>query len=190
MNPEKDILRAQFKKLRAELPEAERQRRSRLIADLVSEFVTQRPELKHYHLFFPIAKQQEIDTFWIKEFLEQHGLEIYTSRLKPNSNEMDTLKLKSGTGFYLGDWGIPVPDQFEISNSSQVEVIFVPLLVVDQKGNRIGFGKGFYDVYMQKLDAEVLKVGLSFFEPIANIPREPHDIQLDYCITPEKCITF
>ena len=73
---------------------------------------------------------------------------------------------------------------------SKIEVVFVPLLAYDKSGNRVGFGKGFYDSYLSKLKPEVIKIGLSFYPPEETIQPQTHDVPLDYCITPEKVFTF
>jgi 5-formyltetrahydrofolate cyclo-ligase len=66
-----------------------------------------------------------------------------------------------------------------------------PLLVADHQGHRLGYGGGFYDRYLSNPDIKALKAGLSFFEPIDEIPKsEPHDIPLDVLITPEKVYEF
>jgi 5-formyltetrahydrofolate cyclo-ligase len=62
-------------------------------------------------------------------------------------------------------------------------LILIPLLAYDTRGYRLGYGKGYYDKYLSEMDPQVLKVGLSFFEPVDRIPEEPHDIPLDLCIT-------
>ena len=64
-------------------------------------------------------------------------------------------------------------------------------MAFDGKGNRIGYGKGFYDEFLKNCSKDTLKIGLSFFEAEAAIDGiEPHDIPLDYCVTPEKIYTF
>jgi len=58
-------------------------------------------------------------------------------------------------------------------------------------GNRVGYGKGFYDEFLKDCSNDTIKIGLSFFEAEATIDGiESHDISLDYCITPQKVYTF
>ena len=72
----------------------------------------------------------------------------------------------------------------------KLDVIFVPLLAYDEKGNRIGYGKGFYDRFLANCKPDTLFVGLSFFPPEKNISVEETDVPLHYCITPEKILSF
>ena len=91
----------------------------------------------------------------------------------------------------LNSRNIPEPENgIEISNK-QIEVVFIPLLAFDNLGNRIGYGKGFYDAFLKNCPRTTLKIGLSFFEAQGSlIESETHDIPLDYCITPNKIYTF
>jgi 5-formyltetrahydrofolate cyclo-ligase len=54
--------------------------------------------------------------------------------------------------------GIEVPD-------AKIDVVFVPLLAYDKQGNRVGYGKGFYDNFLSKCKPETIKIGLSFYPP-------------------------
>ncbi|WP_192347728.1 5-formyltetrahydrofolate cyclo-ligase [Algoriphagus sp. Y33] len=190
MSLDKHQLRIFYKGLRAALTEEELEKKSLQITCRVMAFLSKREELKHFHLFFPIPRHREINTYPIKAYLENRGSTIYTSRVGADTLFLETLLLKPYTKFQLDKWGIPVPEDFELVSSKSIQVVFVPLLAFDQYGNRIGFGKGYYDVFLDSLDHSVLKIGLSFFSAESGIPSELHDIPLDYCITPENIITF
>ncbi|PZX53287.1 5-formyltetrahydrofolate cyclo-ligase [Algoriphagus chordae] len=190
MSLEKNQLRTFYKSLRAALTDEELERKSLEIRDNVIAFLSERKELTHFHLFFPIPKQREVNTYPIKNYLENKGCAIYTSRVGSDSLALQTLFLKHDTEFQFDSWGIPVPLDFDLVNNESIQAVFVPLLAFDQKGNRIGFGKGYYDVFLASLDPSVLKIGLSFFSPEVSIPSELHDVPLDYCITTESVIIF
>jgi len=69
--------------------------------------------------------------------------------------------------------------------------VFIPLLVFDKKGHRIGYGKGFYDRFLASCNPNTIKIGLSFFEIESDlIPVYKGDIPLDYCVTPKKIHAF
>ncbi|MEZ0130689.1 5-formyltetrahydrofolate cyclo-ligase, partial [Flavobacterium sp. LBUM151] len=58
-------------------------------------------------------------------------------------------------------------------------------------GNRIGYGKGFYDKFLAECKPETIKIGLSFFEAVNQIDDVfESDVKLDYCVTPLKIYTF
>ena len=89
------------------------------------------------------------------------------------------------------EYGIPEPINGIQINSEIIDVVFVPLLAYDNKGNRVGYGKGFYDRFLENLGSKTIKIGLSFFPPellITNIDEK--DIKLDYCVSPEKIFNF
>jgi 5-formyltetrahydrofolate cyclo-ligase len=104
--------------------------------------------------------------------------------------EMDTFLLSPETIFKESKMGIPIPLDGEKVEPDCIQVVLVPLLVVDKEGNRIGYGKGYYDIFLKKLDPTVIKVGLNYFLPEEKIPSETHDVPLDFCITPKKLFTF
>ena len=75
--------------------------------------------------------------------------------------------------------------------SQKIEVVFVPLLALDLKGHRVGYGKGFYDKFLSECTADAIKIGLSFVEAEEIISDVfANDIPLNYCVTPEKTYTF
>ena len=104
--------------------------------------------------------------------------------------EMQTVRLKPSTIFEEDALGIPIPKEEEYSDRSRIQLVLVPLLAYDIQGNRVGYGKGYYDKFLNGLKEDVLKVGLSYFPPEEMIQNEAHDIRLDYCITPQSFYSF
>ena len=73
----------------------------------------------------------------------------------------------------------------------KIDVVFVPLLAFDSKGHRVGYGKGFYDRFLNECRKDVITVGLSFFEAEDEfIEANETDVPLDYCVTPLKVYSF
>ena len=61
----------------------------------------------------------------------------------------------------------------------------------DKIGNRVGYGKGFYDNFLVNCKPEVIKIGLSFFNPVYKISGvHTNDIPLDFCVNPKEIINF
>lgn len=183
-------LRTVFRKKRADLTKNEIEVLSIQINLQVQNFCQQHQELNHFHLFLPIERLKEVDTFYIMEYLFSKGKIVYTSRINKVTDEMETIRFKPSLSFNLDDFGIPIPAFSQGADDDLLQVVFVPLLAVDLKGNRIGYGKGYYDKFLAKIDPSILKIGLSLFEPIEKIPEEEFDIKCDYCITPNNIINF
>jgi 5-formyltetrahydrofolate cyclo-ligase len=186
----KEILRTQYLALRGALTPQQVEYLSLQVLEQVKHWLAEREELLHMHLFLPIAGQQEVNTLPIKEFLELDGKSLYTSRIKKGELGLDTLRLPQKARLREDNWGILVPEEVEVVSPTSIQVVFVPLLAYDTQGNRLGFGKGYYDVFLASLSPQVLKVGLSFFDPEESIPAEVHDVPLDFCLTGSDAWVF
>jgi len=67
------------------------------------------------------------------------------------------------------------------------DLVLVPGTAFDLRGNRLGRGMGFYDRLLAKIRG--VKCGLGFDEQIAvEIPVEPHDVRMDFILTPTRCV--
>lgn len=186
----KQELRSAYRQLRKSLKQEEVEAKSKAINFQFLNWLKVQGPIQHFHLFFPIDRFNEVNTFYIKDSLDQQGKTLYASQVSKLNTELETLKLPVDAAFFLDEWGIPVPQESIMVSPNKIEVVFVPLLAYDKVGNRVGFGKGFYDAFLGKLRPEVIKIGLSFYPPEEYIQSEPHDIRLNYCITPEKVFTF
>jgi 5-formyltetrahydrofolate cyclo-ligase len=186
----KEQLRSEYRQLRKSMKHEEVRDKSVVIAQNFLSWLENRPELTHFHLFFPMDRFNEVNTFYIKQYLDEREKVLYTSQVSKDALRLETLKLPKDAAFFLDEWGIPVPQESIQASPSKIQVVFVPMLAYDKQGHRVGFGKGYYDVFLSGLSQDVIKIGLSFFSPENEIPAESHDVRLDYCITPEKIFTF
>jgi 5-formyltetrahydrofolate cyclo-ligase len=148
-------------------------------------------EKTYFHLFLPIEAQKEINTEFLLQVLAGRDKEIVISKSDFETRKMTHYLLTDNTKIKTNDYGIPEPvDGLEVP-SSKIDVVFVPLLAYDKKGNRVGYGKGFYDLFLKTCKPDVIKIGLSYFEPEEVIEDiTVNDIALDYCITPFGVIKF
>jgi 5-formyltetrahydrofolate cyclo-ligase len=186
----KQELRSAYRQLRKKLTAEQVDEKSKAIGEKFQVWLSNHEVLDHFHLFFPIDRFNEVNTFYLKDILERRGKVMYTAQVVKDSLDLETLKLPREATFFLDEWGIPVPQESIMVSPAKIQVVFVPLLAYDKKGNRVGFGKGYYDSFLSKLSPEVLKIGLSFFEPEGEILPEDHDVPLSMCITPERILTF
>ncbi|MDA1268151.1 MAG: 5-formyltetrahydrofolate cyclo-ligase [Bacteroidetes bacterium] len=186
----KKELRQTYRQFRKHLSSKEVNDLSRKIAQQLALWLHGQDDLEHFHLFFPIAKFNEVNTFYMKDLLEEQGKTLFTSQVNREGSQLDTLMLPRDATFFLDEWGIPVPQESLRVSPNKVQVVLVPLLAYDRKGNRLGFGKGHYDTFLGSLLQPVIKIGLSFFPPEEALPVEDHDIPLNYCITPDQVWVF
>lgn len=144
-----------------------------------------------YHIFLSIEEQKEVNTEYILNILAGKDKNIVISKSNFEDASMTHFLLTDNTTIRKNDYNIPEPvDGIEI-NSSQIDVVFVPLLAFDNTGNRIGYGKGFYDRFLANCKPETIKIGLSFFEVEAEtFEASVYDIKLDYCVTPDRVVQF
>ncbi len=185
----KTELRTQYKALRKNLSEAEIEEMSLAIANGVLSLDVWNKT--YFHVFLPIEEQKEINTEFLLHLLSGKDKEIVISKSDFTTRKMTHFLLTDNTKIKKNVYNIPEPvDGIEVP-SSKIEVVFVPLLAFDLVGNRVGYGKGFYDQFLAECRPETIKIGLSFFEAensIAGIFEK--DVRLDFCITPKKCYPF
>jgi 5-formyltetrahydrofolate cyclo-ligase len=192
----KKDLRKKYKELRDQLSEDEIEAKSMAIANRLLQLDTipngrQVWEQTYFHLFLSIEEQKEVDTEFILQILAGKDKEIVVAKSNFKTLEMTHYLLTDNTKFQKNEYNIYEPvDGLEVP-VSKIDVVFVPLLAYDKKGNRVGYGKGFYDKFLSKCREDIIKIGLSFFEPedaIAAVSQT--DIRLDYCVTPMTVYNF
>jgi 5-formyltetrahydrofolate cyclo-ligase len=147
--------------------------------------------IRYLHLFWGVTAQKEPDTeAMIKAIRERFPtLHIVVPRVLSGTKELAHYLITPSTEWTVNAWGIaePLPASTEEVVPTQLDLVIIPLLAFDEQGYRVGYGGGFYDRFLAKCRPDVLKVGLSFWPPIASITDvNPYDVRLDYCLTPRK----
>ncbi|GGW25222.1 5-formyltetrahydrofolate cyclo-ligase [Arenibacter certesii] len=147
-------------------------------------------EHSYYHLFLSISEKKEVDTSMVLSILQGKDKNVVLPKMLDDKNLINYL-LTDNTIIKKNHWNIPEPiDGIEVP-PTKLDVIFMPLLAFDLKGNRVGYGKGFYDTLLKECRPDIIKVGLSFFAAEDLITdSEPHDVPMDYCVTPDQIYSF
>lgn len=144
----------------------------------------------YYHVFLPIKEKKEIDTYPLIELLQEKNKKVIVPKIAGVS-DLEHYELQQHTRLVPNKWGIPEPTSGNRIEEELIDVVFVPLLAFDYQGHRVGYGKGYYDRFLQRCRADVMKIGLSIFGPVEIISDiEETDIALDYCITPAEIYSF
>ena len=72
---------------------------------------------------------------------------------------------------------------------SEIDLIIVPGAVFDRDGYRVGYGGGYYDRFLSKIDKSVPKIAIAFdLQIVEQVPREDFDIPVDFIITEKEII--
>ncbi|MCD0475029.1 MULTISPECIES: 5-formyltetrahydrofolate cyclo-ligase [unclassified Flavobacterium] len=185
----KKELRLQKKDLRKQLSETDIDELSLVIANSILSLPIW--EKTYFHVFLPIVEHNEVNTEFILHLLAGKDKEVVISKSDFETRKMTHFLLTDNTKIKKNEYNIPEPvDGLEVP-SSKIDVVFVPLLAFDVFGNRVGYGKGFYDKFLSECKPETIKIGLSFFEAETEIIDVfEGDVKLDYCITPKKIYKF
>ena len=185
----KKDLRLKYKKLRQQLTAVEIDEMSLAIANNVLKMDIWYNT--YFHLFLPIETQNEVNTEFVLHLLHGKDREIIVSKSNFETLAMAHFLLTDNTKIIKNLYNIPEPiDGLEIQ-VSKIDVVFVPLLAFDKAGNRVGYGKGFYDKFLSNCKPETIKIGLSFFEPEdAIVNTFQSDIKLNFCVTPSAIYKF
>ena len=185
----KSELRSQYKALRKNLSDSAIEENSLAIANKVLGLDLWNKT--YFHIFLPIEEQKEVNTEFLLHLLSGKDKEIVVSKSDFTTRKMTHFLLTDNTKIKKNEYNIPEPvDGIEVP-SVKIQVVFVPLLAFDLNGNRVGYGKGFYDQFLSECQPETIKIGLSFFEAeklISDVYET--DIRLDFCITPKNCYCF
>lgn len=144
---------------------------------------------KTVHCFLPIAKFNEINTFPLIEHFLQLGIEVLVPKII--NGEMISVKYDRKNQLIENSWGILEPESYIDESANKIDIVITPLLYCDDSGNRVGYGKGFYDQFFAKINADALKVGVNYFKPSQSISDcFLNDIPLDYLVTPVEVLSF
>ena len=143
-----------------------------------------------FHIFLSMPQKKEVDTTFLLHILHGRDKTIAVPKTNFKDCSMQAILLQENTKLQMTNFGVPEPESGISLPPNSFDVIFVPLLAYDKKGNRLGYGKGFYDRFLSQCKSECLFIGLSYFPPEDAIPVSENDIPLDYCVTPDSLYRF
>ena len=176
----KSILRAKYLKIRKKLFN-----KNKKIQFINIQKILKKTKKKNLIIggYYPVS--YEIDCLDILKKLEKNRFKIALPVIKPNF-EMEFHLYSFNEPLKINSYGIPEP-----RNKTKVnpDILFVPLVAFDNSNFRLGYGGGFYDRYIKKLQKikSFLSIGFAFsFQRTKKIPIEIFDKSLDLVITEKK----
>ena len=142
-----------------------------------------RLNLKNFGGYYP--SNYEIDDLDVLDLLEKKNFKVSLPIIKKD-NQMNFYRWSRSDPLRVNKFGIPEPVSSKIFYP---DILLVPLVAYDNNLNRLGYGGGYYDRYIEKLEKfkKVIKIGLAFsFQKISSIPINQHDKRLDFIITEKE----
>lgn len=135
-----------------------------------------------------ISTQSEVRTSYLINYLHKTGAVVCVPWIR--GNDIVPVILTKGNHLEKDAYGIKVPVIKKVmTDIRKIDVVAAPGIGFDRQGNRIGFGKGYYDRFLRKLSGKTIKTALAFScQLVKKIPAEKHDIRMDFIITEKEII--
>ena len=129
----------------------------------------------------------EIDDLELLDLLKKKNFKVSLPIIKKN-NQMNFYNWSRNDPLKINKFGIPEPLASKIIYP---DILLVPLVAYDSYLNRLGYGGGYYDRYIEKIEKikKVTKIGLAFsFQKISSIPINQYDKRLDFIVTEKEIL--
>lgn len=183
---DKRTLRRELKHRRDAL--ADRAGRSVAICNRVTTLPAYRLA-KSLHCYMPI--RSEVDTFPLLHDALACAKGVVVPIVRADMTELVHSRIVSLAAEDLepGAFGTIQPRALQLVNINTCDLIIVPLLAFDRSRYRLGYGKGFYDRLLATSPAATIGVAFAAQE-VDRLPREPHDLPLDWIVTEDEVVTI
>ncbi len=183
---QKNILRKDILKRRSQLRDKEKEVKNRKIFDILINLIQIKNARK---ICIYVSKPDEADTFCAIEHLISMDKAVYVPKSDKKNNKMSFYKINSLKELKIGAFSVlePSDKNEKYICTGNEDVCIVPALCFDKQGYRLGYGKGYYDRFLN--DFNGIKIGICFDEFIREVlPRFNTDIAVDMIISDIKKI--
>jgi 5-formyltetrahydrofolate cyclo-ligase len=134
-------------------------------------------------IMFYVALEDEVNTEeMIKEARKLNKI-IVVPVCKKNRITIRPCMLDNNTSLRKGPYGVCEPAVKKSISLKNIDLVIVPGVAFDKKGNRLGRGKGCYDRFLKTIPKDTPSIGLAFdFQIIPSIPAQKHDVNVNKLI--------
>lgn len=183
---DKEQLRNLFLRKRNDLSEKEAEEKSQKIIDRVLK-TKEFQFAETIHSYVAIKKNREVDTGRFLEICLQMNKQVVVPKII-GEGQLNHFKIDCLDDLRENNWGVPEPVDGKEISVGELNLVIVPMVAGDRKKNRIGYGAGYYDRFLQRCSAP--KIGLLFDCQLYDnaLPVEDFDIPLDILITESERI--
>lgn len=136
-----------------------------------------------------LSSFNEVSTMAITKKLLSLGKRVVVPISDTSTETLILSYIEDMSSLSKGAYGVLEPTSIKNANASDIECVLVPGIAFDVRGNRMGFGKGYYDKLLAQTSA--VKIGLCYdFQLVDNIAVEAHDVPMDIIITEKQILQF
>ena len=175
----KQEIREQNKALRRQMSRNDVETKSQTAAEifLKSELYTASRQIM---LYMPLGN--EVDLTKVKAAALADGKSVVLSVTERNSGIITPICVDESTVFEKGSFSVMEPKSTDVADMTRTDVVLVPGIAFDKSGARVGFGKGCYDMLLERYNG--VKIGVCYDFQLQNeIPADKHDVKMDYILT-------
>ncbi len=181
----KEELRASMRRVRAAIPPAERSR----LAELIEEGLFNLPDVVDAEtilLFYSFGT--EVATAGMAERILEAGKRLLLPYLADDGS-MEAAEVRRGDPLAPSSYGPREPATGVAVEPETVDVVVTPGLAFDRSGNRLGYGGGYYDRYLERMGHTAIRIGIAFsLQIVDRIPAEPADQRVDVIVTDQEVL--
>ena len=181
---DKTALRTELKARRFSLTPEERKEKSRRIVDALIRETGGFSAILAY-----ASKEPEVETLsYISRMIDAEKT-VAVPIIEKETHTLRLSRLSSISDLEVSTFNVPEPISAETPISPKdIECVILPMVGFDRKGNRLGYGAGYYDRFLAA-NPHVKKIGLAFAcQEVSAVPTEEYDMRMDEIITEEGAV--
>lgn len=158
--------------------------------EIITRLLSLKECIKAKTIFIYISFGSEVNTHGLIRLL-LNKKKVFVPFLDKKKNEIYISELKKWDDLSSGAYGILEPRKECIikKKPNEAEISLVPGIAFDEEGYRVGYGGGYYDKLLKKIDGE--KIGIAYdFQILKKLPHESHDIKMNKIVTEKRILSF
>lgn len=173
IDEKKGLLRKQCLVRREQITTQEWEMRSGMVIDRILES-REYARAKVIHCFVSMDHRKEVQTMPLLRRILSDQKVLLVPVTNVEEGVLEHARLTDLSELRPGKWGVPEPERGDPEPDPEPDLILVPLLAVDRNGNRLGYGKGFYDRFLSRSQSDAFGVLFSDFIT-EHVPVDSHD---------------
>ena len=181
----KDEIRKQILEKRSNLSLEEIDKKSELIIENLTPYLKNAQNI----MIFMDMKNEVRITKLIELYPEKN---FFISKIVNSKNREMKINKYNENELVLHKFGYYESSSDNFYDEKILDIVIVPALAFDSSKNRIGFGGGYYDTFLNKVrgkNKNTLFIGVCYdFQMIEEVPIEGHDVTLDFVINESEVL--